>query len=163
MSRVHDIPVGEIMSRDVRCVSPNTTIHEALDMLTETQRTGMPVLGERGTIIGSICMRDIALAERDLHENYEVDQRLRKALLGWGGEALLTEEEALHVEKPIDGMVSDCMSPEAFSVDPSQTVGEAARFMVGKNAHRLFVTDAGTVRGVVTVMDLLRLLATDQE
>ena len=160
MSKVHDIPVGEIMSRDMRCVSPNTAIREALDLLAGApNRTGLPVLTDEGRLLGSISLRDIALAEGQLHENYEVDVRLRKALLGWGGNDVLTEEEALQVERRIDGDVSDCMTPEAYAIEPTWTVGTAARFMVEKNTQRLFVTDRKAVRGVVSTMDLLRLVA----
>ena len=148
------------MSRDVRRVSPDTSINEALDLLASApHRTGLPVLTDKGRLIGSISLRDIALAARDLHENYEVDVRLRKALLGWGGEDILTEEEALQVERRIDGLVSDCMTPEAYAIEPTWTVGTAARFMVEKKTQRLFVTDRKEVRGVVSTMDLLRLLA----
>ena len=74
-------------------------------------------------------------------------------------EDILTEEEALQVERRIDGLVSDCMTPEAYAIEPTWTVGTAARFMVEKKTQRLFVTDRKEVRGVVSTMDLLRLLA----
>ena len=50
------------------------------------------------------------------------------------------------------------MTTGALTVSIDETVGEAARKMVENNMHRIIVVDSGAVCGIVTTLDLLKVL-----
>lgn len=52
--------IGEIMSRDVRVISPNDTLREAAKIMREVDTGFLPV-GENDRLIGTVTDRDITL------------------------------------------------------------------------------------------------------
>lgn len=55
--------------------------------------------------------------------------------------------------------VRDIMTPTVYTVPHDTPVSEAARTLIAGRIHRLFVTRAQRVVGIVTSLDLLKLLA----
>ena len=54
--------------------------------------------------------------------------------------------------------VSELMSPEVYSVTRETGVAVAANIMRERRIHRLLVTDRGRLVGIVTSLDLLRIV-----
>lgn len=54
--------------------------------------------------------------------------------------------------------VRDVMTPTVFTIPDDTPVERVARTMIAGRIHRLFVTRSGRVTGVVTPLDLLKLL-----
>lgn len=66
------------------------------------------------------------------------------------------------VELPSHLMVRDVMTPHVLTVQPDQTLGEVARFMVEQDVRALPVVDeAGSLVGMVTHREVLRYLIPD--
>lgn len=55
--------------------------------------------------------------------------------------------------------VREIMMPARFSVRPSTTLENLARFLVSAKVHRALVMEGGTLRGIVTTFDVLRAIA----
>jgi CBS domain-containing protein len=55
--------------------------------------------------------------------------------------------------------VSNVMTPAIHQVPVSASVAEAARIMIEHHIHRLIVTDGKEPVGIITSMDLLRVVA----
>ena len=64
----------------------------------------------------------------------------------------------LHIESD-DLLVRDIMTPTVYTVPENTPVAKIARTMVAGRIHRLMVTRGGRVVGIVTSLDLVRLLA----
>jgi len=63
------------------------------------------------------------------------------------------------VELPPQLTVRDVMTPQAFTISPDRTLGEAAQLMVERDVRALpVIDDAGTLLGMVTHRELLRHL-----
>jgi CBS domain-containing protein len=54
--------------------------------------------------------------------------------------------------------VQDIMTPAVYTVRDDAPVAMLARTMVAGRIHRLFVTRGGRIVGIVTSLDLLKLL-----
>jgi CBS domain-containing protein len=54
--------------------------------------------------------------------------------------------------------VKDIMTPMLFKVDENTTIQEVADAMIGGRVHRLLVTHGGKVIGIVTTMDMLKVI-----
>jgi CBS domain-containing protein len=68
-----------------------------------------------------------------------------------------TLEERL-LDQPVVA-VRDVMTPAVHHVSASARIAEAARVMVDHHIHRLVVTEGREPVGIITSMDLLRVIA----
>jgi CBS domain-containing protein len=141
----------DVMNAEVLSVPPDLTVHELSVFLVEHQISGAPVVDQRGELVGLVSLTDIAESDalREDAPDPEAPRRRR---------ARSREDLAgLRVHRS-DLLVRDIMTPTVFSVDPDTPVPEMARTMIAGRIHRLLVTEAGRVAGIVTSLDLLRLL-----
>lgn len=51
------------------------------------------------------------------------------------------------------------MTPATFSVRPEASLAQLARFLVRGGIHRALVLEGSTLAGIVTPMDVVRVLA----
>lgn len=159
---VRQMPVREVMSRDVIMVRDDMTLQEVATFLTENQISGAPVEDSEGRVVGVVSLSDVARATseqprlegRPLTERSQIpDYYLR----GWERKLAVEEFESFQVEEP-GLLVSEIMTPRVHSVDEATPVSAAARMMREAHIHRVLVTRRGKVVGIVTTSDLLGLL-----
>ena len=62
-------------------------------------------------------------------------------------------------EKPLTSPLEEVMSSPLISIDPDETIWEAAEQMKVKNIHKLPVIDNDKVIGIITATDLVNQLA----
>lgn len=132
------LTVRDIMSQDVRPVTPATTVREAVDIMVRKRLRALPVIGEKGEVLGVISERDIM---RGL---------MPRAPRG-GGEtrgAPATDEPS----------VRDVMTRSVMCVSEDLGLEEAANLMINKDVEQLPVTSEGKLTGFVTRGDLIRKL-----
>ncbi len=55
--------------------------------------------------------------------------------------------------------IKDVMCTTVLTAEPDQTLEEISRIMVNHGVHRLPVTEDGKLVGIVTTLDLVRLIA----
>lgn len=145
----------DIMTPHVKSVPENWTLQKFAGFLTENSISGSPVVNPQGQIVGIATLTDIA----DFHLN-EVDQDY---------EARMTPEEQREARRlrqfMFEGMtnlpveVRDVMSPILVSVDETSPVTSVAQKMMDEHLHRIFVTSADEVVGIITTFDMLKIVA----
>ena len=152
---------AEVMSTQVLAVEPDMAVHDLVSFLTDNQISGAPVLDRRGKLVGVVSQTDIAEAE--LERTDPVDDRSDPVfdLRGWEEEAEPVEMRRLHLHSAVGLKVRDIMTPTAYTVPGDTPVKELARTMVTGRIHRLLVTRDSHVVGIVTSLDLLKLLYGD--
>jgi len=142
--------VSELMNPDVVCVAPDATAREAEEMLVKRAVSGAPVVDPGGRPVGVISQRDLA---RHLSA---------RATAGESGRFYTDVEEYQEIgQQRIDRSstpVSELMSTEVYSVTRETGVAVAANIMRERRIHRLLVTDRGRLVGIVTSLDLLRIV-----
>ena len=167
--------VQEIMQRDVVTVTPDTSVRDLLRRMVAAQISGLPVVSEEGEILGVVSTTDVI---RLGAEAADVPQEM----LTWEPLALPgeeydpesaapfflasedwsypTEDQAGAVQEGFfDGYsVADIMTRAAFTVRPTDTVEETARFLLRGRIHRALVVEGSQLLGIVTTFDLLRAL-----
>ncbi|HYB12233.1 MAG TPA: CBS domain-containing protein [Myxococcota bacterium] len=142
--------VAELMNPDVVCLPPEASVREAELTLVKRGVSGAPVVDARGRPIGVISQRDLA---RYLSE---------RATAGASGRFYSDVEEYQEIaDVRVDRSstpVSELMSDEVYSVTRETGVAVAANIMRERRIHRLMVTDRGRLVGIVTSLDLLRIV-----
>lgn len=180
---VAGLPIRDIMTIDVLTLTPEMTIREAADFLTENGTSGAPVLrGERiAGVISATDILDFAASapgipsedpdEEEARSHYaqqEFDEENVPAaawfLETWPGPTGDISERFASVASPewdvmSEYTVADVMTRVAHSLEPDTTLADAARYMLRFGIHRVLVAEQGELVGIVTTMDFLRALA----
>ena len=144
--------VGELMTPDPVAVGPETPLKDVAAILLEHRISGVPVIGERLEVLGVVSEADIIAKEvgPDPH-----DRRLISWLLGG---------RDVDREKVEARTAAEAMGYPAVTVEPHETVAEAARLMTELGIKRLpVVDDEGTLIGIVTRTDLVRAFTRSDE
>ena len=158
---MRDLTAADVMNTQVLAVRPEMTVHELAAFLTENQITGAPVLDRQGRLVGVVSETDIAESETDRGEPVRDRSDPEFDLRGWEDKANPEDMRGLHVEGG-DLMVRDIMTPAAYTIPHDTPVPRIAQTMIAGRIHRLLVTRESRVVGIVTSLDLLRLLCPEQ-
>lgn len=133
--------VAALMHTDVVTVSPAASIRELATLLHRHRISGVPVLDDDGTVVGTASVTDLMwLSELIAPARTDPEARARRRELD-------------------ERTVRDIMTPDVFGVGPDATVGELARFFTRTGLHRALVMDGGRLVGIASVTDLLGLAA----
>jgi CBS domain-containing protein len=155
-----DLTAQDVMNRQVLSVDPDMTVHELAVFLTENQITGAPVIDRAGRLLGVVSLTDIAESEMERTELRTDRSDPEDDVRGWEEEASSDELRGLHVESG-GGLVRDIMTPTAYTISPDTPVSRLAQTMIAGRIHRLLVVRDHGVVGIVTSLDLLKLLTDD--
>lgn len=147
----------DVMNSWVLTVRDDMTLQELATFLTENEISGAPVTNSSGNLVGVVSLSDIvgsaAEGSRLLPDRSNPEFFVR----GWEDKADAEELRQLHVEN--EGvLVREIMTPNVYSVSEGTPVAEIASTMLTGHIHRLLVTREGRVAGIVTTMDMLKLL-----
>jgi CBS domain-containing protein len=130
--------VTELMQRDVKSIRSEASVAEAILTLADGHVSGLPVLDGSGKMVGVVSSSDVLAAEAEAE-----DATSRQTLL-----------ESTQVQ--------EIMTPRPYTIAQTAEVHEAAQQMLYADVHRLFVTDADTVVGVISTTDIVRAVAKGQ-
>src|SRR5918911_4005510 len=151
------LTVRDIMETDVPVVSPDASTEEVLRLMRRHELPGVPVVNHAGRCVGIITEADLVLSDQD------ADLHLPHYFELFGGLVFLEPvsrfEERLR--KAFASKASDLMTPDPVTIGPDATVEEAARVIARKKHNRLPVVAHGRFVGVVTRVDVLDALTTD--
>lgn len=142
--------VQELMNPDVVCLEPGMTVGEAERILATRHVGGAPVVDESGALLGILTLNDIARyksAEVNVEES---------------GQFFTTNDDYKDLNRiktdlsktPIDRI----MSTTVYTVARDANVATAANIMRERRIHRLVVTERGRLVGMISTLDLLRVI-----
>jgi CBS domain-containing protein len=129
------VPASRIMSRDVICAREDLEIGALMDLMVRRHIGCIPVVDDRGHPVGMVTKLDVIeqlVAARDP----AFDQLARTT--------------------------AELMMPLAITLDEHATVAHTAAMMTVEGVHHVpIVADTGVLIGVVSTMDIVRWLATN--
>ena len=137
------LKIRDIMTRDVLTATPDTTLRDAMALLSERHVSGAPVV-DGGKVVGIFSASDLLAYLADLSDTTpSLSFRRRR------GRATPLE----------DATVDDLMTRHVESVGPECTVEEAAILMGRKQIHRVLVMTDGVLLGIVSTSDVAKAVA----
>lgn len=143
----------DIMTTNVITARPEMTCDELADVLSVNKITGVPVVNDRGILVGVITIHDLLKAEKDIP--YAATDYFSQTLLDQE-----LGEIGFHLE-PAGGFISDYMTRKVYTVSPDTPVEELAALMYRHRIHRVIVVNTSEQKpvGIITTFDLLKMLA----
>ena len=145
----------DVMQANVIAVPPELTLAALEDFLISNRISGAPVTYD-GELVGIVSRSDVV---RSLS--------LERSLSGVIADGLASPEEG---EGPVSlpaylraqlgaRTVRDVMVADPVTVAAEMPVAEVARLLTVRHIHRVLVVDGKAVRGVISTLDLVRLIA----
>jgi predicted transcriptional regulator len=128
--------VSELMEKDLHVIQGDLNVAEAVVTLAEGHIHGLPVVNRQSRMVGVLSTSDVLQAAA---ECADADER----------NALFESTQ-----------VNDVMTPRPQTISPDADVKEAAKQMLEREVHRLFVEQKGTLVGVISQSDIVRAVAT---
>ncbi len=128
--------VAQLISgrKDIYSITAETTVHEAARYLRERQVRAVGVLDATGKLAGVISQSDIS------------------------------DKVAAENKCPAWMRVGEVMTTDLITVSPEMPLEDCLRLMEKHGIyHLLVVDDPGGYRGMISVTDLLQLIASDQK
>ena len=142
----------DIMSKEVVSVSKETSLKDLARTFVETRFSNLPVLDERGVLIGTISETDLVEQQRPLH--IPTVMTLFDWVFTFGNEKRFKEE----VDRVTAATVGELYHADPVTCSPETTIREIAALMSQHKVHLLPVVEDGKMIGVVARLDLIRVM-----
>ncbi|MGH1463203.1 MAG: CBS domain-containing protein [Neptuniibacter sp.] len=157
MSELASMNAREIMSNHLLTVCESWSIQTLIDFFNEKRISGAPVLSKSGDVIGVVSLSDIinfdVNPQHSLNEN-PMSQYYLNTLEGFSPDELGLSNGNQHKNH----LVSEIMTPRIIAVDIASSVATIASEMYQNSIHRVFISDGDEICGVVSSLDILKLI-----
>jgi CBS domain-containing protein len=148
----------DLMTADVQTVDASWPIDRVAQFLTDHGISGAPVVKD-DQLVGVISLTDIA------RHNGTAGEPASDRPASFYRSELETEYaeedlENLQISEGGETTAEHVMTPQVYDVNEHTSVQQVAQVMHRGSIHRVFVTTNGEVRGVITALDMLEVVAT---
>ena len=138
------------MNPDVYCLRPDQTVGDAARGLAQAGVSGAPVVDDDGRVVGVVTQNDLVRHNADPRTVSETGQFQTDLDEYRDLRAMRPERSGTSVEK--------VMSRPVYTVERDAGVAIAANIMRERHVHRIFVVDRGRLVGVLSALDLMRVV-----
>ncbi len=142
--------VSELMNPSVVCLTPEMTVADAQKLLAARGVSGAPVVDASGQPVGVVSQSDL------------VRHQARRMTAAQTGRFYSDVDDYQDLaDLPVDRShtpVGELMTPHVHSVSRDTSAAVAASVMRDRRIHRLIVTERGRLVGVISSLDLLRVV-----
>ena len=154
------LTAADMMRGGIKSVPPQMTLPELEEAFVREQVSGFPVV-HLGKMVGVVSRADVVrqlCTERQVAETVSDFHFDGKGFHEVEMESL--QQIADRIGERIEGLsVDDVMNKRPLTISLGATIREVAQKFVSHHIHRLPVTDQGTLVGIITTIDLARLIA----
>ena len=138
--------VADVMTRNPMTIDPEAPIATAIAVMRERELHHLPVVDDRGQLIGMITDRDLRSAA------------FAPAIVDYL--SLGAQRRLRGIVQALDNLrVRDTMTWDAVTIGPAAPVAQAAALMFEGRFGSLPVVEGGRLVGIVTERDVLKALA----
>ncbi|MBS2038843.1 CBS domain-containing protein [bacterium] len=146
--------VGMWMQRVVVTCTPEQTLGELMELLSLHQISGAPVVDEKGVMRGVVSQTDVAAYLGGLYT-----REVRSAQGFHQGRLSHFNPLEPRVRELLESThVSELQSTTVYFVSPEDSLDQVMDIMLREHVHRLPVIEEGRLVGVVSTLDVLRIL-----
>lgn len=149
-------------------IVPDETLAELERVLLAERVGGLPVV-EDGRLVGVVSRSDIlrllgveravAEAQADFYREFYDDPFAPSAHAAREDAEQREGIEQQIAQRMASLRVRDAMTPEVVAIDAGAPLRDAAALMAERRIHRLIVTEDGRLAGVLSALDVVRLVA----
>ena len=152
--------VKDIMTTEVLSVKDDWSLETLSQFFFDNHVSGAPVVDLSNNLLGIVSITDLARTNTLPPQDSQSHSSTHDYYLDTKSHGELSRDDLalLRVDSESIVTVKDIMTPMIFEVAENTSIGEAADFMLKGRIHRIFVTREKKVVGVVTTMDMLKVI-----
>jgi len=139
--------VRDSMTRDVITVTPTTPIHEVASLMANHGVSGLPVLDEKGSVIGIVTEADLLVRQKP------------RTRTSWWRLFLDGDRMAREFQRAVGTTAGEVMTREVISIGPDLPIEAAAAILHEQKIRRVPVVTDGALVGILSRGDLVKALA----
>lgn len=147
----------DLMTTDVKTVEANWPVDRVAEFLIDHEISGAPVVRD-GQLVGVISLTDIAR-----YSSTAGDPASERPATFYRSEleSKYAEEdlEDLRVSQGGETTAEHVMTPQVYDVNKHTSLQQVAQVMHRGGIHRVFVTEDGKISGIITALDMLKVVA----
>ncbi len=133
----HSLPtLTALMTTDVKPVQATWSLTQLIEFFADYHLSGAPVVDHNEVFIGVVSATDI-IRHRSFYPQ---------------------SDPSVSDTAAFPPTVMDIMTPRIFEVDENTPLPEVADMMIRGHIHRLFVTRERKVIGIISALDLLKVI-----
>lgn len=151
------IKAKDIMTHDVITVTPETEVTVIAKLLLDKYFNGVPVVDERGNLLGIVCQSDLIAEQKKLPIPSVFT--ILDTFIPIYPPGKTTKE----VQKITAIKASQTMTRDLVTVGPETGLDEIASIMVNKSIHTIPVVEGNRLVGIIGKRDILKTLVPDLE
>jgi len=140
--------VKNVVSKNVLCVNPETTYEESAKLMYENNFSGLPVIDNKGNLVGIISEKDLF---RAMYPNYE-------DFIANPEEYFNHEEQEKRILEIKNNPIKMYMSKKVISISPETSLMAAGGIMLAHHIHRLPVLENEKLVGIVSREDIYKAI-----
>ena len=148
----------DVMTTHVLKANSDWPVEQLAEFLVENSISGAPVVNAADELVGVVSLTDLARNDTQSHDPRAADRHAFYLQVLELDSSLDTDELGTLSEREATVKVREIMTPVLIAVAEETPVTEVAHKMVESRIHRLFVTRQEKVVGVITALDMLRVV-----
>jgi len=145
---------GDIMSKDVICISKDTDLRDLAKLFLSKGITGAPVVDRRGDLCGVISQTDLLYYQLTRDDELIVPSDFYATVKVEGR----TLGKGFQIEDVNTATVEEVMTPVVHAVVAGASIESVARMMTRRHIHRVIVRRGREVVGIISALDVLRIV-----
>lgn len=159
---MYDYRAKDIMTKEIKCVDPDIRINELDKIFVKDRINGAPVVDENGNLIGVVSKSDIV--------NYDLKKGIHASSMSdyyhdTGVEPQQITDDFIDTEalSLLDATVKDLMKTDVITGNPNDSIHDLANMMYDKKIHRLVIVEGSKVVGIVSTLDILKVVGAERK
>lgn len=147
----------DIMSFPVVTIEATSSLRSAWYLLTKEKLSGAPVVDEDGSLVGVVSQHDLVR-----HIMAQADSPFERSSFYYALPVMAESSNIFDdsVHRAIETTVQTVMNPYVIAVAPTASLASIAAAMEGHHIHRVIVSEADRILGIISTFDLIRLFNT---
>ncbi|MBI4057242.1 MAG: CBS domain-containing protein [Elusimicrobia bacterium] len=142
-----------VMQRNVIKILDGMYLREVAQLFMENHISGAPVVDKEGDLVGIVSETDLVRSQREDSVERSVSYSFYRNPNG------VPLPRGFHIEVPDIKRVREIMTPKVIVADENTSLQKLAGIMWRKRIHRIIITKAKKIKGIVSTLDILRVLA----
>ncbi len=148
----------DIMTTEVLKVNKDWPVEELTEFLVENCISGAPVVDDNDELVGVVSLTDVARYDMLSGETVQIERPPNYYLEALEERYAMEDIVRFRIKNASSVTVADIMTPVTFKVHPDTPLPEVADTMIRGRIHRVLVTDNGQVVGIITALDMLKVI-----
>ncbi|WP_158968737.1 HPP family protein [Paraglaciecola sp. L3A3] len=159
---LNQVNISKIMSNGVLTVYEGWSIRRLSKFFIKHNISGAPVIAADDELVGVVTQSDIIRFESHEPSEQEIQKLVTQFCGPFAGN--MDESEIRRIQDKANDYctVNSIMTTKVFSINGNANIYDAYELIVKNDIHRLFITEKGILKGVVTTMDILKYLLEDK-